>query len=77
MTPEVSGFIPALLDDVDKHNEITGGHHVMGKQKGKVQIKMRDNNGDTFIATLHNVILVPDICDRLFPIITLMNSARC
>ena len=34
---------------------------------------MCDNKGDPFIATLHNVLLTPDLCDRLFLFITLMN----
>ena len=34
---------------------------------------MCDDNRDTFIATLRNIILAPDLCDRLFSIITLMN----
>ena len=34
---------------------------------------MYDGNRDTFITILHNVLLAPDICDRLFLIITLMN----
>ena len=34
---------------------------------------MCDNNGDPFIALLHNVMLAPDLCNRLFSIITLMN----
>ena len=37
---------------------------------------MCDNNGKTFIATLYNVLLAPDLCDRLFSIITLMNSGH-
>ena len=37
---------------------------------------MCDDNGYTFIATLHNVLLAPDICDRLFSIVTLMNSGH-
>ena len=45
----------------------------MEKQKGQVQIKMWDNNGDTFIAAFHNVLLAPDLCNRLFSNITLMN----
>ena len=36
--------------------------------------KYIDDNGKPFIATLHNVILATDLCDRLFSIITLMNS---
>ena len=35
---------------------------------------MCDNHGDHLIATLHNVLLAPDSCDKLFSIITLMNS---
>ena len=37
---------------------------------------MCDDNGYPFIATLHNVLLAPDLCDRLFSIITLMNSGH-
>ena len=37
---------------------------------------MFDDNGETFIATLYNVLLAPDLCDRLFSIITLMNSGH-
>ena len=51
-------------------------HHVTAKQKGKVQIKMWDNNRYTFIATLHNVILALDLCDGLFSIIMLINSGH-
>ena len=45
----------------------------MAKQKWQVQIKMCDNNGDPYISTLHNVLLAPDLCDRLFSIIMPMN----
>ena len=48
-------------------------HHIPVKQKVQVQIKTCDDNGDTFIATLQNVILAPDLCDGLFSIITLMH----
>ena len=37
---------------------------------------MYDDNGKSFIATLHNVLLAPDLCDRLFSIFTLMNSVH-
>ena len=37
---------------------------------------MCNDNGKTFVATLSNVILAPDLCDRLFSIITLMNSGH-
>ena len=48
----------------------------MTKQKGQVRIQMCDDNGKPFVATLHNVLLAPDLCDRLFSIITLMNSGH-
>ena len=34
---------------------------------------MCDDNGYPFIATLHNVLLAPNLCDGLCSIITLMN----
>ena len=37
---------------------------------------MCNDHGDPFIANLHIVILAPDLCDRLFFIITLMNSVH-
>ena len=37
---------------------------------------MFDDNGETFIAFLYNVLLAPDLCDRLFSIITLMNAGQ-
>ena len=74
MTPEVSDFITGLLEDTDKYIEVADRHHVTAKQKGQVQIQMCDNNGKTFIATLYNVLLAPDLCDRFFSIVTLMNA---
>ena len=74
MTPEVSYFIPGALEDTDKYIEVADGHHVTAKQKGQVQIKMCDDNGKPFIATLHNVLLAPYLCDRLFSVIKLMNA---
>ena len=72
MTPELSVFIQESLEHTDTYIEGADGHHVTAKQKGQVRIKMSDNNGNTFIATLHNVLLAPNLCDRLFSIITLM-----
>ena len=59
MTPEVSDFIPCQLEYMDKHIEVADGNNVTAKQKGQVGIKMCENNGDPFIATLHNVLLAP------------------
>ena len=58
---------------MDKHIEVVDGPYVMGKQKGQVLIKICDDNGDTFIATLHNVLFAPDLCNMLFSMIRLMN----
>ena len=58
---------------MDKHIEVVDGHHVMAKQKGQILIKMCKDNGDTFFATFHNIILEPDLCDRLFSVIMVMN----
>ena len=76
MTPEVSDFIPGSLKDTDKYIEVADGHHVTAKQKGQVRIQMCDDNRKKFIATLYNVLLAPDLCDRLFSIIRLMNAGH-
>ena len=76
MTPEVTDFIPGSLEDMNKFIEVVDGHHVTAKQKGSVCIQMCDYNGKTFVATLYNILLAPDLCDRLFSIITLMNSGH-
>ena len=76
MTPEVSDFIPGSLEDTYKHIEVVDGHHVTAKQIGRVQIKVCKDNRDPFIAILQNVRLAPDLCDRLFSIIRLMNSGH-
>ena len=66
MTPEVSDFIPVTLEDTDKYIEVADEHHVTVKQKGQVRIQMCDDKGKTLIATLHIILLAPDLCDRLF-----------
>ena len=76
MMPEVTDFIPGSLEDTDKFIEVADGNHVTAKQKGSVRIQMCDNNGKTLVATLYNVLLAPDLCDRLFSIITLMNAGN-
>ena len=74
MTPEITDFIPGSLEDTDKFIDVADRHHVTAKQKGSVRIQMCDDNGKKFVATLYNVLLAPDLCDRLFYIITLMNA---
>ena len=48
---------------MDKHIEVTEGNHVTAKQNRQLQIKMCDNNRDPFTATLHNILLAPDLCN--------------
>ena len=76
MKPEVSDFIPGSLQDTDKYIEVADRHDVMAKQKGQVRIQMCDDTGKTFIATLCNVLLAPDLCNRLFSIISLMDAGH-
>ena len=51
-------------------------HHVTDKQRVQVRIQICDDNGKSFITTLHNVLLTPDLCNRLFSIVTLMNAGH-
>ena len=73
MTPQVSDFIPGSLEDTDKHIEVADGHHATANQKGKVSMKMCDDNGDNFIATFQNIILTTDLSNRLLSIIKAIN----
>ena len=61
MKPQVSYFIPCLLEDADKYIEVVDGHYCMAKQKGQVQTRMCNNGRDPFIVIWHNVILAQDI----------------
>ena len=70
MTPEVSDFIPGSVEDTDEHIEVADRHCVKAKQKCQAQIKMCDENGDTFVVMLHNVLLAPYLCNSLFSITT-------
>ena len=63
---DFSDFIPGSLEDTDKHIEVADGHHIIAKQKGQVRIKMCNDNRNKFIAYLYNILLAPDLCDRLF-----------
>ena len=73
MTPHISDFILGSLQDTDRYIEVTDRYYVTAKKKGQFQIIICDNNGDPFVATLHNVLLALGLCNRLFLIITLMN----
>ena len=76
MTPDISDFIPVSLVETDKYIEAADGNFITEKKTGEFQIKMRGDNLKPFIATLYNVLLAPDLCDRLFSIITLINSVN-
>ena len=67
MTPEVTDFVPGSLEDTDKFIEVADGRHVTAKQKGSVRIQMWNDNGKTFVATLYNILLVPDCVTDYFP----------
>ena len=73
MKPHVLDFITVSLEAMDKHIEVLDRHHVTEKQKVIVIIKMCNDSGDNFIVIFHKIDLVPDLCDMLFLIITLMN----
>ena len=73
MSPQVSDFIPGSLENRNNYIRVADGHYVTINKKGKVQIIMLKNNRNTFIATLHNILLAPDLCNKLFSIIKLMN----
>ena len=69
MTPQVSDFIPGSLEVKDKYIKVADGNYVTAKKKVQVKIKMFDDNGDPLLATLHNILLAPYICDRLFQLL--------
>ena len=39
MTPQLSDFIPGLLEDTDKHIEVADRHHVTANKKDKYKQK--------------------------------------
>ena len=74
MTPQDLDFIQVLLEDKYINSKAANGIHVKTKQKGQIRKRMCNDNRDTFIATLHNVLVAPDLCSRLFSIIMIINS---
>ena len=47
--------------ETDKYIEVSYRSFVKVKQKGEVQIKMRDDNEKPSIAVLYNILLAPDL----------------
>ena len=74
ITPEVTDFIPGSLEDTDKFIEFADGHHITAKQKGSVRIQMCDDNGKKFFSTLYNVLLAPDLWNKVSPLIIPLSS---
>ena len=70
--PQVSDFIPGSLEDMNKYIEVEDAHYFTVKQRGKIKIKLCDDNRNNFIVTLHIILLAPYLCNRLYLITTLM-----
>ena len=70
------GFIPGPLKYTNKYIGVADIHYVTAKQKVLVKRKNCNDEGNPFIATLHNVIFTQDICNKLFSNITLMNLGQ-
>ena len=60
-TPDISDFIPGSLVETDKYIEVADGIFFTAKQTGEVQTKMRDDNGEPFLATLYSVLFALDL----------------
>ena len=76
MKQNISNFTLGSLVETDKYIEVADRHFETSIKIGEFQIKMRDDNGKPFIATLYNVLLSPDLCVQLFSNIMLMNSGH-
>ena len=78
MTHDTRSFIfySRFIRRYGKHVEVVYRHYFTAKQKGQVQVKMCDDNRKLFIATLHNVLFPPDLCNRIFSIIAVMKSGH-
>ena len=65
MTLNILDFIPSSLVETDKYIKFVDGNFVTEKQIGESQIKMHDDNGKTFVATLYNVLFAkPWYCNH-------------
>ena len=61
MAPEIQDFIPGPFAETGKYIEDVYENFFTVRQTVEVQIKMCDDNGKSFITTLFNVILAPDL----------------
>ena len=55
--------------ETDQYIDVADGNLFTAKQTGEVQIKMRGNSGKPFIAALYDLLVAPDFCNRLFPLL--------
>ena len=62
MTPDISDFTPGSLVETDKYIEVADVHFATVKKTGEAQIKICDNIGKHFIATLYNVLFATELC---------------
>ena len=76
MKPEISDFLSGSLVEMDKYIEVADVNLVTEKQIGEVQENPHDDNGKNVIATLYNILFAPDFSNKLFSIITLINSGH-
>ena len=74
-TPEISDFIPGSLAETYKYIEVADRQFITAKKR-RISDKICGNNEKLLIATFYNVLFSPDLCDRIFSIITLMNSGN-
>ena len=63
-TPNISDFILGSLVETDEYIKVADEYFFTGKQTGEVQMKIRNDNGKSFIATLYNVLSAPDLCNQ-------------
>ena len=55
MTQGISYFITGSLIETYRYIEVSDWYFVTEKQRGEVQIKMRDDNGKPFVAKLYDI----------------------
>ena len=67
------GFIPGLLVKIDKYIKVADRHFITAKKTGAVKINMCEDIGKPLISTLYNVLLAPELYDRLFTILMSVN----
>ena len=69
MAPDISDFIPVSMLERYKYIEATDGHLVTAKKTGEAQIKMYDDNGKPFIATLYTILFLQNFAIDYFTIL--------